>query len=287
MHGLGNDFILVEDLDAALPEDQCPSLAQQLCHRRTGIGGDGLMFIRRGEQAPVRMRLYNSDGSLADMCGNGIRCFARYVYDHKIQTATRFPIETDAGIKEASLTLSDGQVSAVEISMGIPAFARPQIPMLGGEGDCRLSAIEALGRSFPCSAVNTGVPHLVLFLEEALSEEELLRYGPALETHPLFPKRTNVNFTRVLDENTLEVRTWERGCGRTLACGTGSCAAAVCAAVAGFTRRNVQVRLALGSLAIRWRRMGTSIWPAPPRIASPVPLRNFPTSLPLFFGQKI
>ena len=256
MHGLGNDFILVEDLDAALPEDQCPSLAQQLCHRRTGIGGDGLMFIRRGEQAPVRMRLYNSDGSLADMCGNGIRCFARYVYDHKIQTATRFPIETDAGIKEASLTLTDGQVSAVEISMGTPAFARPQIPMLGGEGDCRLSAIEALGRSFPCSAVNTGVPHLVLFLEEALSEEELLRYGPALETHPLFPKRTNVNFTRVLDENTLEVRTWERGCGRTLACGTGACAAAVCAAVAGFTRRNVQVRLALGSLAIRWAEDG-------------------------------
>ena len=186
MHGLGNDFILVEDLDAALPEDQCPSLAQQLCHRRTGIGGDGLMFIRRGEQAPVRMRLYNSDGSLADMCGNGIRCFARYVYDHKIQTATRFPIETDAGIKEASLTLTDGQVSAVEISMGTPAFARPQIPMLGGEGDCRLSAIEALGRSFTCSAVNTGVPHLVLFLEEALSEEELLRYGPALETCLLY-----------------------------------------------------------------------------------------------------
>lgn len=256
MHGLGNDFILVEDLDAALPEDQCPSLAQQLCHRRTGIGGDGLMFIRRGEQAPVRMRLYNSDGSLADMCGNGIRCFARYVYDHKIQTATRFPIETDAGIKEASLTLSDGQVSAVEISMGTPAFARPQIPMLGGEGDCRLSAIEALGRSFTCSAVNTGVPHLVVFLEEALPESDLLRYGPALETHPLFPKRTNVNFTRVLDENTLEVRTWERGCGRTLACGTGSCAAAVCAAVAGFTRRNVQVRLALGSLAIRWAEDG-------------------------------
>ena len=187
MHGLGNDFILVEDLDAALPEDQCPSLAQQLCHRRTGIGGDGLMFIRRGEQAPVRMRLYNSDGSLADMCGNGIRCFARYVYDHKIQTATRFPIETDAGIKEASLTLTDGQVSAVEISMGTPAFARPQIPMLGGEGDCRLSAIEALG-SFPtCSAVNTGVPHLV-FLEEALPESDLLRYGPALETPSPVPQ---------------------------------------------------------------------------------------------------
>lgn len=256
MHGLGNDFILVEDLDASLPEAQCPSLAQRLCHRRTGVGADGLMLIRRGQQAPVRMRLYNSDGSLADMCGNGIRCFARYVYDHDIHKALRFPIETDAGVKEAALTLAEGQVFAVEISMGAPAFARPDIPMLGPEPDCRLVSLEALGRAFTCSAVNTGVPHLVVFLEEDLPESDLLRFGPALENHPLFPKRANVNFTRVLDEATLEVRTWERGCGRTLACGTGSCAAAVCAAAAGLTRRNVQVRLALGSLAIRWAEDG-------------------------------
>lgn len=256
MHGLGNDFILVEDLNAAIEDGQCPSLAQQLCHRRTGIGADGLMLIRRGTQAPVRMRLYNSDGSLADMCGNGIRCFARYVYDHNILNSLRFPIETDAGIKEAALTLTEGQVSAVEISMGAPAFARPDIPMLGGDGVCRLVPIQALGHTFTCSAVNTGVPHLVVFLEEALPESDLLRYGPALEAHPLFPKRTNVNFTRVLDENTLEVRTWERGCGRTLACGTGSCAAVVCAAAAGFTRRQAQVRLALGSLSIRWAEDG-------------------------------
>lgn len=134
MHGLGNDFILMEDLNAALAEEQCPGMAQRLCHRRTGIGADGLMFIRRGEQAPVRMRLYNSDGSLADMCGNGIRCFARYVYDHKIQTATRFPIETDAGIKEASLTLTDGQVSAVEISWGPLPLPGPRSPCWAGRG---------------------------------------------------------------------------------------------------------------------------------------------------------
>lgn len=253
MHGLGNDFILVADIDRAFSQRQAPALAQRLCHRRTGIGGDGLMFVQRGEQAPLRMRLYNSDGSLADMCGNGIRCFARYAYDKGFVKQAEFEIETDAGLKRASLLLDDaGVVSAVRINMGKPAFNRQEIPMLGEGAACFLEPIEALGKTFLASAVNTGVPHLAVFLKEPLAEEDLLSYGPALETHPAFPKRTNVNFVELLGPDALRVRTWERGCGRTLACGTGACAAVVCAAEAGYTGRSARVELALGSLLIDW-----------------------------------
>lgn len=253
MHGLGNDFILMEDLDKTFPQAEAPELAVRLCHRRTGIGGDGLMFVQGGNEAPLRMRLYNSDGSLADMCGNGIRCFARYAYDKGLIRQTEFEVETDAGVKRAALLLDAlGGVSAVRIGMGKPAFDRPDIPMIGAAGACRLEPIEALGRAFTASAVNTGVPHLVVFLDGPMEEADILRYGPALETHPAFPKKTNVNFVEVLSPDALRVRTWERGCGRTLACGTGACASVVCAAAAGYTGRKARAELALGSLSIEW-----------------------------------
>ena len=251
MHGLGNDFILVEDLaGSAFPAQAGAEAARRLCARRTGIGGDGLMLIQRGEAAPYRMVLYNSDGSRAEMCGNGIRCFARYVFERGMVNSTAFPIETGAGVKAAELELADGRVASVRIGMGKPCFCRRDIPMLGPEADCCQETLEALGRSFTVSAANTGVPHLVVFLEAPMEEAEILRFGPALETHPLFPKKTNVNFVEVLDGDTLRVRTWERGCGRTLACGTGACASAVCAARAGLTGRKVRVELALGSLQV-------------------------------------
>ncbi|MEA5060087.1 MAG: diaminopimelate epimerase [Candidatus Pelethousia sp.] len=257
MHGLGNDFILVEDLERTFPEADAPALARKHCHRRTGIGADGLMLVQKGEKAPLRMRLYNNDGSLAEMCGNGIRCFARYAYDQGFCKETGFDIETDAGIKRAVISLNEkGAVCAVRIGMGKPLFGRRDVPMAGEGAICRLEPIEALGRTFIVSAVNTGVPHLVVFLENSLEEEDILLYGRALETHPAFPKKVNVNFAEVLDKDTLRVRTWERGCGRTLACGTGSCAAVVCAAEAGYTGRKARVELALGSLAIEWAQDG-------------------------------
>lgn len=256
MQGLGNDFILADDLGRAFPNAGGPELARRLCHRRTGIGADGLMLVQRGEKAPLRMLLYNSDGSVADMCGNGIRCFARYAFDRGIVKETEFDVETGAGVKRAYLTLEGGRVAAVRVGMGKPQFGRAQIPMEGPGAECRLETVEALGRAFLCSAVNTGVPHLVVFLKEPMEEAEILRYGPALETHPLFPKRVNVNFTEALGPEALRVRTWERGCGRTLACGTGSCAAAVCGARAGYTGRRVRVEVALGSLSIDWAEDG-------------------------------
>lgn len=257
MHGLGNDFILVEDLDRAFPEADAPAEARRLCHRRTGIGGDGLMLVQKGKRAPLRMRLYNSDGSLADMCGNGIRCFARYAYEKGLVAQKDFEIETDAGIKRAQLTLDEGgRVSAVRIGMGRPLFRRQDVPMAGEGAECRLEAMAVLGRAFTVSAVNMGVPHLAVFLEGPMEEEDILRYGRALETHSAFPRKINVNFVEVLSSDALRVRTWERGCGRTLACGTGSCASVVCAAQAGYTGRKARVELALGSLSIEWAKDG-------------------------------
>ena len=248
MHGLGNDFIIIDDMANAF--DITPEYARALCDRRTGIGADGVMLARPSDRADSFMLLYNSDGSVAEMCGNGIRCFAKFLYESGVAKKRTIPIDTPAGIKLAELTLQNDAVTGIRIDMGAPRFDRRDIPA-EGEGEFHLQTIQAGGRSFLCSALNTGVPHLVVF-EDGLTEEEICRYGPLLETHPLFPAKINVNFARILPDRTLSVRTWERGCGRTLACGTGSCACAAAAAKAGYTHRQTVVRLPLGELMIQW-----------------------------------
>lgn len=251
MHGLGNDFIVIDAMEKEYfptPDD-----ARRLCNRRTGIGADGLMLVMPSQKADLRMRLLNSDGSTAEMCGNGIRCFAKFAYERGMVRSNPIKIETPAGIKLAELTVKGGRVTAIRVDMGEPLLDKKDIPMKG-EGVCRLETIEALGREFTFSAVNTGVPHMAVFGE--VTEEDILKYGPALERHPLFPAKVNVNFIKVEPDGSISVRTWERGCGRTLACGTGSCAAAVCASMAGFTGRSVTVHLALGELLIEWAENG-------------------------------
>ena len=221
MHGLGNDFIVID----AMKKEYFPTPddARRLCNRRTGIGADGLMLVMPSQKADLRMRLLNSDGSTAEMCGNGIRCFAKFAYERGMVRSNPIKIETPAGIKLAELTVKGGRVTAIRVDMGEPLLDKKDIPMKG-EGVCRLETIEALGREFTFSAVNTGVPHMAVFGE--VTEEDILKFGPALERHPLFPAKVNVNFINVEPDGSISVRTWERGCGRTLACGTGSCAAA-------------------------------------------------------------
>ena len=189
MHGLGNDFIVIDAMEKEYfptPDD-----ARRLCNRRTGIGADGLMLVMPSKKADLRMRLLNSDGSTAEMCGNGIRCFAKFAYERGMVRSNPIKIETPAGIKLAELTVKGGRVTAVRVDMGEPLLDKKDIPMKG-EGVCRLETIEALGREFTFSAVNTGVPHMAVFGE--VTEEEILKYGPALERHPLFPAKVNVNF---------------------------------------------------------------------------------------------
>ncbi|MCE5236102.1 MAG: diaminopimelate epimerase [Clostridiaceae bacterium] len=258
-HGLGNDFILLDDRAQALRE--LSALAQTLCDRRTGIGGDGVILVEPSGAAAARMRIINSDGSEAEMCGNGIRCFAKYVYDKGIVKKSTFCVETLAGIMEPTLETENGRAKTVTVGMGKPVLEREKIPVEGA-GTCLNQKLIALGREFIFSTVLLGVPHTVVFTEE-LSEADVLKYGPAIETHPLFPRKTNVNFTTVLSGSAIRVRTWERGCGATLACGTGSSSAAVCCALAGFTGRDVTVHLPLGELFIRWAEDDTVFMTGP------------------------
>ncbi len=263
MHGLGNDFIIVDDMAAAL--DFTAIDAIRLCHRRTGIGADGVMLARPSHRADAYMHLFNSDGSIAEMCGNGIRCFAKYVYESGIAKRNVLSIDTPAGIKLAELTIEGDTVTAVRIDMGAPLLDKKDVPMIG-DGVCSLETIKLDGRELLCSALNTGVPHLVVF-EDGMTEEEICHYGPLLERHPLFPAKINVNFAHVQPDGSIAVRTWERGCGRTLACGTGSCACVVAAAMAGYAQRTATVRLALGTLFIEWAEDGHIFMTGPAEVS--------------------
>lgn len=249
MHGLGNDFILMDEIDPS--KYDLAALAIKLCDRHQGIGADGIILILPSEIADVKMRIINSDGSEADMCGNGIRCFAKYVYDNHINTATSFTIETGAGIMIPELIIEDGKVLFVKVNMGAPHLERSAIPMMGAAGNVINESINIEGRDYKITSLLMGVPHTIVFVNH-FDENTILKIGKLIEKHPLFPQGTNVNFVEVLNNNEINVRTWERGAGRTLACGTGSCASAVAASLNNLTGKEVTVHLALGDLLIEW-----------------------------------
>lgn len=245
-HGLGNDFVLSLDTDGTL--EATPERARRICDRHTGIGADGWMLIRPSETCDVQMYLYNSDGSVADMCGNGLRCFAKFVYDHRLVEKEAFTVQTMAGIMSVQVTAEGGKARSVTANIGKPSFEKSAIPMVG-EGICDREELTVSDRTFTLSACRMGVPHAVVFGKD-FDDADAAKYGPLLECHPAFPKKANINFANIIDKNTVHVRTWERGCGRTLACGTGSCATAVLCHRAGFTEDRVEIRLQEGSLQI-------------------------------------
>jgi len=249
MHGLGNDFILMDQIDPS--KYDLPALAIKLCDRHQGIGADGIILILPSEIADVKMRIINSDGSEADMCGNGIRCFAKYVYDNKINTAKSFTIETGAGIMIPELIIEDGKVLFVKVNMGAPHLERSAIPMTGAAGNVINESINIEDRDYKITSMLMGVPHTIVFVNH-FDEDTILKIGKLIEKHPSFTQGTNVNFVEILNDHEVNVRTWERGAGRTLACGTGSCASAVAASLNGLTSKEVTVHLALGDLLIEW-----------------------------------
>ena len=249
MHGLGNDFILMDEIDPL--KYGLAALAIKLCDRHQGIGADGIILILPSEIADVKMRIINSDGSEANMCGNGIRCFAKYVYDNQINTAKSFTIETGAGVMIPELIIEDGKVLFVKVNMGAPHLERSQIPMTGTPGNVINESINIAGKDYKITSLLMGVPHTIVFADH-LAEEELITIGKLIEKHPSFTQGTNVNFVEVLNDHEVNVKTWERGAGRTLACGTGSCASAVAASLNSFTGNEVTVHLALGDLLIEW-----------------------------------
>ncbi len=276
MQGVGNDFIVVNTLEVTLPEEKLPEISRKVNDRKFGIGGDGLILVLPSKIADFKMRMFNPDGSESEMCGNGIRCFAKYVFDRKLYPETQMKVDTLAGVKNLRLKLLGGKVESVRVDMGQPRLLRSEIPMRQTDGsradeqgrtlsdgrvieqtrttpDSRVinEVIKVDGTRFEITAVSMGNPHVIVF-EDKLENFPVARYGPLIETHKVFPERTNVHFVKVIGSAEIRIRTWERGAGETLACGTGACASVVACVLNSKTGRNVLVHLPGGDLRIEW-----------------------------------
>jgi diaminopimelate epimerase len=252
-HGTGNDFVLVEDMDDQLHLDREAIAA--LCDRHRGVGGDGLIRIGPADEADFFMDYYNADGEAAEMCGNGIRCLGKYVYDRGLTSAREVVVLTRAGLKRLAIEAEDGVATAMTVDMGRPALERAAIPMEGDPGGRFVEeALEVEGRTFPATAVSMGNPHCVLFLEpgDDLAGLDVARLGRSVEHRAMFPNRVNAEFVLV-EDGVIHVRVWERGSGETMACGTGACAALVACSVTGRTGREAWLEFPGGRLRVEWR----------------------------------
>lgn len=266
MHGLGNDFVFIEDKTGQ--DKDYTALARAMCNRHTGIGADGLIVIVDSRVADVRMRIINSDGSEAEMCGNGIRCFAKYVYDSGIIEKKQFTVETPAGIMEPEITVgADNKAKLITINMGRPSFNRSEIPMEGADGRVLNEDLCVDGENWKVTSLLMGVPHTVTYVDD-VDSVDIEKIGPLFEKHEAFPKHTNINFAQQMDDRTVKVRTWERGAGATLACGTGSCSVAVASFLNGRTGREVDIQLPLGTLHIEYREEDGNVYMTGPAAVS-------------------
>jgi diaminopimelate epimerase len=258
MHGLGNDFILIQG-ESKLPNN-ASQLAIELCNRFFGIGADGLVYILPSEKADFMMRIINSDGSEAEQCGNAIRCVAKYVYDHGLIEQTEMAIETlGAGAQKVQMKLKDGKVDTVRVDMGAPILKGTQVPTTVDQDIVKDYPIEVDGRQFRFTAVSMGNPHCVIYVDDAVNMD-LQTWGPKLETHPMFPKKINVEFVTVKSRGYTDMRVWERGAGPTLACGTGACATLVASVLNGLTDREAIVSLKGGDLFIEWNEQDNHVY---------------------------
>jgi diaminopimelate epimerase len=248
--GLGNDFVILEGCQVA--EDKLPRLAQALCDRHFGIGADGLVLLLPGEQAPILMRIFNPDGSEAEMCGNALRCVAKYAFEKGLVGDSVVKVETKAGVKKAKIVLEGREKGLVQVDMGEPVLEREKIPIVGPPGTRVIEEeVEIAGEKLKITGVSMGNPHCLVFVPD-VQKAPVRQLGPLLEKHQLFPQRTNVEFIEVRNFEEIIVRVWERGVGETLACGTGACASVVGSYLCGKTGRCVQVRLPGGQLLVEW-----------------------------------
>lgn len=257
VQGLGNDFIIINDLEKNISDYS--SLAQKVCNRYFGIGGDGLMVILPSDKADFRMKIINSDGSEPEMCGNGIRCFAKYVYDKNLTKKEDLTVETLAGIIKPKLIVENGQVRLVKVDMGEPRLLREEIPAQGEKGSKVINEDLIIGdQNFQVTCVSMGNPHCIIFTDNA--DNLVNKYGPLAETHSFFPRKTNVEFVEVINEKEVKMRVWERGAGITLACGTGACATTVACVLNNKTNREITVHLLGGDLKIQWSEENNHIY---------------------------
>ena len=271
MQGCGNDYVYVNCLEETISDPE--QLAREVSDRHYGMGSDGLILICPSKVADFEMVMYNADGSRSEMCGNGIRCVGKYVYDYGLTDKTSVSIETLAGIKYLDLTVENGVVRQVRVNMGAPIFEPELVPCkiagewtdLPTETEGQTQAVIAKplivdGKEYAVTCISMGNPHCVIFMEEDVRTLDLEKIGPAFENHEVFPKRVNTEFVNVIDETHLRMRVWERGSGETLACGTGTCATAVAAMLNGHTQYAVDVELLGGNLLIEWDRETNQVY---------------------------
>ncbi len=262
MQGLGNDYVYVNCFKEKI--DNPLEVAKIVSDRHFGIGSDGLIMINPSKVADFEMEMYNADGSRGEMCGNGIRCVAKYVYDYGLTDKTHISVETLGGIKYLDLTVKDGKVALVRVDMGEPELDPEKIPIImkgySDETDRVLNApIKVDGKEYHMTGVSMGNPHDVVYIDD-VQGLDIEKIGPKFENHERFPQRINTEFARVIDRKTVEMRVWERGSGETLACGTGACAVAVASILNGYTEREVEIRLLGGNLQIEWNEEDNHVY---------------------------
>lgn len=265
MQGCGNDYVYVDgNAERILPEKK-PELVRRLSDRHFGIGSDGVIFINPSDQADFEMEMYNADGTRAEMCGNGIRCVGKFVYDKGLTNKTDITVISAGKIKYLTLFVKEGKVETVKVNMGAPELTAALVPVLCDSGQAIDEPITVQGREYRMTCVSMGNPHAVVFMDdvESLAIEKI---GPYFENHERFPKRTNTEFVNVIDRNTVQMRVWERGTGETLACGTGACATVVACILNGLTEETVKVKLLGGDLSVTWDREADLIYMTGPAV---------------------
>ena len=257
MHGIGNDYVYVNCFEESVKNPA--EVSKFVSDRHFGIGSDGLILISPSAKADFRMNIYNADGSQAEMCGNGIRCVAKYVYDYGLTDKTEFSVETLAGIKYLKLQIENGKTATVEVNMGAPILEAKAIPVAVEESPVVNVPVEVKGKIYHMTCVSMGNPHAIIFMNN-VKDLDIEAIGPYFENHTVFPKRTNTEFVEVIDRNTVNMRVWERGSDETLACGTGACATTVACILNNKTEDEVTVHLLGGDLKIRWDRENNQVY---------------------------
>ena len=259
MEGCGNDYVYINGFTQSVPAEEKPALVRRLSDRHFGIGGDGVIFINPAEEADFEMEMWNAAGTRSEMCGNGIRCVARYVYDFGLTDQKEFSIVSAGKVKYMTLYEQDGQISAVRVNMGQPILEADQIPVRADHSPVINVPIEVQGKEYRMTCVSMGNPHAVVFVDST-EDFPLEQVGPYFENHPCFPNRTNTEFVQVIDRSRVRMRVWERGTGETLACGTGCCATAVACVLNGLTDNAITVEVLGGALQIEWDRDNDLVW---------------------------
>lgn len=260
MEGLGNDYVYVDAINQTIENPS--ELSKKVSDRHFGIGSDGLILISKSDKADFKMNIYNPDGSEAEMCGNGIRCLAKFVYDKKMTNKTSITVETLSGIKTLDLKIEKGKVSLVTVDMGEPILDADKIPVINGFKEKSLNGIDFINvkvelKKFTC--VSMGNPHAICFIDN-INNIDIAKIGPIIENNKCFPNKTNVEFIEIISKNEINMRVWERGTGETLACGTGACASVIASILNGYTDRKVTVNLLGGKLEIIWNKEDNHVY---------------------------